>query len=117
LAPAKFQVDISFRKNFWGLLQELGVDALLMLVVEDMGLTVIARAMDPGSESQKSLTSALAFSRGWWSFIHVISPATLRTFFGSCDIHYSIPQLLQQLRNKPLPTASIVLINESCEMR
>jgi hypothetical protein len=117
LAPAKFRVDISFGKNFWGLLQELGVAALLMLAVGDTGLTVIARAMGPGSESRQSLTSALACSRGWWSFAHAIGPATLRTFFGPRDIPYTIPQLLQQLRNEPLPAASILMINQSCEMR
>ena len=110
----KLSVDISFGKTYWSLLQDLGVAALLMLAVAEPGLTVFARAMGPGGSQRAIFTSALSSSRGWWSFAHAIGPATFRTFFGPRDIQYTVPELLHQLRAEPLPTASILLINQSC---
>ena len=46
-----------------------------------------------------------------------MGPATLRTFFGPHDIEYTVPQLLRQLRFEPLPTTSILLMNDSCQKR
>ena len=114
---SKFGADIAFGKTYWSLLQELGVAALLMLAVGDTGLTVIARSMGPGNPNRKNLALALSLSRGWWSFAHAIGPATLRSVFGPRDIQYTVQQLLQQLRAEPLPTASIVLLNQSCQKR
>lgn len=114
-APPRFKVDIAFGKNFWNLLQDLGVAALLMLAVSDTGLTVIGRAMGPDSFQRQSLRAALSRSRAWWSFAHAIGPATLTTFFGPRDVQYAVPQLLQKLMAEPLPTSSIDLLNRSCE--
>ena len=112
---SKFGVDIGFGKAYWSLLQELGVAALLMLAVGDVGLTVMARILGSGSENYKSLTLGLSRSRVWWSFAHAIGPATIRTLFGPRDIQYTVPQLLQHLRTEPLPTSSISLINQACQ--
>ena len=113
-ARSKFAVNISFGKIYWSLLQELGITALLILAVGDIGLTVIARAMGPESYSRSCLVMSLSHSREWWSFGHAIGPTTLRKFFGPCNIQYMVQQLLQELRTEPLPTASILLINQSC---
>jgi hypothetical protein len=112
---SKFSVNIGFGKIYWSLLQELGVAALLMLAVGDAGLTVIARAMGTENQNRSSLVLSLSRSRGWWSFAHAIGPATLSTFFGPCERQYTVEQLLHQLRTEPLPTASILLINQCCQ--
>src|SRR5436853_3871549 len=91
-ARSKFAVNISFGKIYWSLLQELGVAALLMLAVRDIGLTVIAIAMGLESYSCSCLVVSLSCLRGWWSFVHAIGPATLRMFFGPCNIQYTVQQ-------------------------
>ena len=114
-AKSKFGANIGFGKTYWSLLQELGIAALLMLAVADTGLTVIARAMGAGNDNRRILVLSLCRSRAWWSFAHAIGPATLRMFFGPCDMQYTVQQLLQHLRAEPLTTASIILINQSCQ--
>jgi hypothetical protein len=114
-AKSKFGANIGYGKTYWSLLQELGIAALLMLAVADTGLTVIARAIGAASHHRSSLVSSLCRSRVWWSFAHAIGPATLRTFFGPCDMQYTTQQLLQQLRAEPLTTALITSINQSCQ--
>jgi hypothetical protein len=111
---SKFVVDIGFGKTYWTLLQDLGIAALLMIAVSDVGLTVLARNIGPGGQNHANLRTALVRSRAWWSFAHAIGPATLRTFFGPRDVEYTVPQLLQQLREEPLPTAVILRMNQSC---
>ena len=114
--PARFATDISFGRALWSLVQELGVAALPMLAVGGTGLMAIARALGPESIERKWLTSALSCARAWWSFAHAIGPATLRTFFGPRDIHYTVCHLVQQLRNEPLPSATTHQINYMCPM-
>ena len=115
--PGNFARNISYGKKFWNFVEKLGVAALLLLAVNETGLTVIAKFMGQSSEGTKWLMPALSGARAWWCFAHAIGPATLRTLFGPRDIHYTIPKLLQQLRNEPLPVACIDLINKSCPVR
>ena len=115
--PPSFKTNISFRKSFWGLIQELGVASLLMLAVADTGPTMIARSFGPQSRQQNELVSTLCCARGWWAFAHAIGPATLRTFFGPRDIHYTVPQLVQLLRNEPLPAIAVRKMNGFCHRR
>ena len=114
--PPGFRRHIDFGKTFWSFVQETGVAALLMLAAADTGLTIIARAIAPKNKCREGLISALSCSRAWWSFAHAIGPSTLRTCLGPRNIHYTVPQLLQQLCIESLPTASILQINQSCRI-
>ena len=111
---SKFGVNISFRKIYWSMLQELGVAALSMLAVGDLGVTVAVWALGVKSNIRKLLQATLCRSRR--CFVHAIGPATLRTFFSLRDIQYTAPRLLRQLRAEPLPTTCILLIDQyDCE--
>ena len=97
------------------MLQELGVAALLMLAVGDIGVTVAVRVLGVKNNIPKLLQSTLCRSGRWWCFAHAIGSATLRAFFGLPDIQCTVPQLLRQLRAEPLPTTCILLIDQYCE--
>lgn len=115
--PHWFKQDIGFGKTLWTFVQQVGISAVLMLAAGDPGITVITRAISPESVYRDELIEALSSSRAWWSFAHATGPATLRTFFGPRNIHYTVPQLLLQLRTEPLPAASIVELNKSCRLK
>lgn len=112
--PQNFSTNISFGKTIWKLVYDLGIASLPMLAVSEVGPTVIARALGPGSHERGWLISSLSGSCGWWSFAQAMGPPTLRTFFGPRDIHYKVPQLLKVVRLEPLLHLSIQQMNQYC---
>ena len=99
--PRSFAPNISYGKKFWYFVEQLGVAALLMLAVNETGLTVIARSMGESGEGAKWLMPALSGTLAWWCFAHAIGPATLRTLFGPRDIHYNIPNFSSSCETSP----------------
>ena len=65
----------------------------------DIGITRIGKVSRGGIPA---LATSLTTSGTWWAFAHATGPTAFRTLFGSRDIAYTIPQLLNRIRLEPL---------------
>ena len=110
----KLRDHIGYGRVFWSFGQELGIASLLMFAVSAYGLTKIAKQCGPRSGQIATMASALSSSQTWWAFAHGIGPRVIRTLFGSRDVTYTVPQLLQFVRSEPIPTTTMGEIHKVC---
>jgi hypothetical protein len=99
----------NYGRCFWEYGQSLGIASFLVFAVSVIGVTRIGGASRAGIPT---VAAALTTDNNWWAFAHSISPPTFRTLFGACDVSYTLPQLLNRVRQEPVPPSTITAINE-----
>jgi len=98
-----------YGRVFWEYGQALGIASLLVFAVSDIGLSRVGSSSRAGIPQ---LAADLSTDNTWWAFAHSISPPTFRTLFGSCNIAYSVPELLNRIRREPISPTTTIAINK-----